>query len=314
MQNPAFRQALLVLKDCFSNQPLDWALTGSLSAALQGLPFSPGDIDLKTDAPGAYRIQELLAQYVTRPVGFQEGERIRSHFGALEIAGTRVEIIGESQFRGPSGAWTAPVCLAEVRRWAHCEEGWLPVVSVAYEAETYALLGRAEKAALLRAWVEAHPEDCPEAISNYTRVDARLASGGMPLPGQLAALARAGFQEVVNLAMPHLPTALPDEARRAAELGMAYHSIPVEWEDPRVEDLRRFLVVMDAARDRRVFVHCVLNMRASAFLYLYRVLREGAADEAAQPDLLRAWQPNPTWSAFIAQARLEMDGGPVRQA
>jgi protein tyrosine phosphatase (PTP) superfamily phosphohydrolase (DUF442 family) len=107
---------------------------------------------------------------------------------------------------------------------------------------------------------------------------------------------------------------LPDEATRAAALRMAYHSIPVEWEDPRVEDLRRFLVVMDAARDRRVFVHCVLNMRASAFLYLYRVLREGAADEAAQPDLLRAWQPNPTWSAFIAQARLEMDGGPVRQA
>ncbi|MCB0207439.1 MAG: hypothetical protein KDH89_21670, partial [Anaerolineae bacterium] len=46
-----------------------------------------------------------------------------------------------------------------------------------------------------------------------------------------------------------------------------------------------------------------LNYRVSSFMYLYRVLRLGADEEAARWDLLSIWEPDERWSTFIAEAR-----------
>ena len=46
-------------------------------------------------------------------------------------------------------------------------------------------------------------------------------------------------------------------------------------------------------------------MRVSAFVYLYRVLRQGVDESTARNDLHRIWQPNPTWQAFIDTALAE---------
>ena len=51
-----------------------------------------------------------------------------------------------------------------------------------------------------------------------------------------------------------------------------------------------------------MLVHCVLNYRASAFVFLWRVLRRGEAPEAARLDMLSVWQPDETWQAFIDRA------------
>ncbi len=56
------------------------------------------------------------------------------------------------------------------------------------------------------------------------------------------------------------------------------------------------------AHPGRVWVHCAANMRVSAFLGLYRVLRQGVAPEAAFDLMHDLWQPNEVWSAFIADA------------
>lgn len=42
-----------------ARSPIDWALTGSTSFALQGVPVAVGDIDVQTDAVGAYASQQL---------------------------------------------------------------------------------------------------------------------------------------------------------------------------------------------------------------------------------------------------------------
>jgi hypothetical protein len=51
--------------------------------------------------------------------------------------------------------------------------------------------------------------------------------------------------------------------------------------------------------DRRVFVHCVANYRATVFMTLYGLLRLGWPREAAVGRLHQVWQPNEVWQRFI---------------
>ena len=62
----------------------------------------------------------------------------------------------------------------------------------------------------------------------------------------------------------------------------------------------RFFEVMDSHKDRRVWVHCAANMRITAFVGLYRRVREGWSEERAFALLREVWQPDEVWSQFIA--------------
>lgn len=142
--------ALRVLVERLAPTDIVWALTGSTSFALQGVPIPVHDIDVQNDATGAYRIAELFADTVLRPVVFSEAERIRSHFGALSIAGVTVELMGGLQKRLPDGRWEEPVDVHTHRRFVRLAELTLPVLDLAYEERAYRLLDRVEKADVLR--------------------------------------------------------------------------------------------------------------------------------------------------------------------
>jgi hypothetical protein len=129
---------------------VNWVVTGSLSFALQGLPLTPHDIDIQTDKAGAYEIERRFASSVTRKVMFSSTERIRSHFGALQIDGITVELMGDLQKRLPDGRWEDPVDLDRHRRFVAFEEMDVPVLSLEYEAQAYRKLGRVERAQMLQ--------------------------------------------------------------------------------------------------------------------------------------------------------------------
>jgi uncharacterized protein (TIGR01244 family) len=140
-------------------------------------------------------------------------------------------------------------------------------------------------------------------IYNYRAVDETLGTSGQPTAAQLAAIAQAGFQTVINLALHNDPRySLPDEEGTVHSLGMHYVHIPVQFASPTRNDLLAFFDAMEAHRGEKVWVHCAANMRVSAFLGLYRVLRQGADTEQAF-DLMRdLWQPDVVWSTFMAEA------------
>ena len=138
-------------------------------------------------------------------------------------------------------------------------------------------------------------------ITNYLKLSNRLATAGQPTMAEFTAVQDAGYPVVVNLALPSSTNALPDEAAIVQNLGLEYIHIPVQWEQPTIADLQRFFAVLDRD-DRPVFVHCALNMRVSAFVYLYRRLRQGVSAEIAIADLHRIWEPNPVWQQFIDEA------------
>lgn len=149
---PEHAAAVRTLVDRLGADPADpdWALTGSASFALQGVPVDPDDVDVQTDADGAYRIQSAFSDRVVDPVSHSEGDRIRSHYGELRIEGVAVEVMGGVETRSDDDAWTGPVDVAEHRRFASLDGRSVPVLSLSYEADAYERLGRDERAALLR--------------------------------------------------------------------------------------------------------------------------------------------------------------------
>lgn len=138
-----------------------------------------------------------------------------------------------------------------------------------------------------------------ETIFNFLPISDSIATAGQPTESQLAALKEAGYQVVVNLALPTSTNAIPNEQAIVEAEGLEYVHIPVLWEEPTIEDIEQFFKVMQTHRDQKVLVHCAMNMRVSAFMYLYRILCEQTSETVAAQDLQRIWTPNETWQAFI---------------
>jgi protein tyrosine phosphatase (PTP) superfamily phosphohydrolase (DUF442 family) len=136
-------------------------------------------------------------------------------------------------------------------------------------------------------------------IYNFRAVTTRLWTAGQPTEKQLHHVREAGFDAVINLALPTSDNAIPNEGSVVTGLGMAYVHIPVDFKAPTAQDFRAFCGVMDLFVDRRVFVHCAANMRVSAFIFLYRILRKGTSITDAQQDLHAIWKPDEVWSRFI---------------
>ena len=138
----------------------------------------------------------------------------------------------------------------------------------------------------------------------YLRISERLGTAGQITYDEIEAVKKAGFDIVINLA-PADEERNQLEGYLVTEQGMAYVQIPVSWEEPSQRDLQLFFDVMKANKDRNVFVHCFANMRVSAFVYLYRTLLLGEAENVAWADLAKIWDPatQPQWVAFIEEAR-----------
>ena len=67
-------------------------------------------------------------------------------------------------------------------------------------------------------------------------------------------------------------------------------------------DLRLIFGVMKALEGEKVWVHCVVNARVSAFVYHSLRYARGVADEAAKTRLLKKWIPemDDVWRAFLS--------------
>lgn len=127
-----------------------WAITGSLNFAFQGMRLKVNDIDLQTDASGAYEIERVFAENVAKSVRFSRSGKIGSHWGELNINGVKVEIMGALQKKLPDGTWESPVDVKKHRKFITFEGMNLPVLSLAYEEQAYRVLGRTEKADQIR--------------------------------------------------------------------------------------------------------------------------------------------------------------------
>ncbi|MCZ6616615.1 MAG: protein tyrosine phosphatase family protein [Gammaproteobacteria bacterium] len=147
-----------------------------------------------------------------------------------------------------------------------------------------------------------------EQIYNYEKVTEHIGSSGQPTRDQFGLIKDAGYDAVINLALPTSDTALPDEGSVVTALEMGYHHIPVKFDDPTVDDLRIFFGVMHALEQKKVWVHCVVNARVSAFLYHYLRYSEDLDERAARTTLLDRWEPemDDVWRSFLSIRKEEI--------
>lgn len=140
------------------------------------------------------------------------------------------------------------------------------------------------------------------SIYNARVITPELATSGQPDESELAAIAAAGYALVINLGLHDAEYALADEAGSVRALGMDYAHIPVAFNAPAPQDLRRYFEVMDAHPGRRIWVHCAANKRASVFVGLWLHLRRGLPLDAAFAVQRDIWQPDATWARFMVDA------------
>ena len=139
----------------------------------------------------------------------------------------------------------------------------------------------------------------PQDIAVWRRLDERITTSGQPTEEQLAAIRALGVSHVINLALHSHEQALADEAASVRSLGMDYFHIPVEFDAPTEEDFRRFCAAMGKVADARVHVHCIVNMRVSAFFYRYRRDMLGMDEAEARRAMDSIWRPGGVWAQFI---------------
>lgn len=142
-----------------------------------------------------------------------------------------------------------------------------------------------------------------EDIYNFLPLSDNLFTGGMPTSEQLQDAAQRGVKIVINLAPHEVSNALPGETELVTSLGMQYINIPVIWNTPTKDGLDRFMSVMDENPDKRILVHCQANFRATAFVALYRILRQGWNAEDAMAGMHKIWDAEdyPIWKMFIEE-------------
>ncbi len=154
MIDPTYLEVLREVSRRLEDGRVNWAITGSLGFALQGISVEPNDIDIQTDRAGAYEIERLFPRSVVRPVAFSSAERIRSYYGAMVIDGVPVEIMGDVEKRGANGTWEGPVDIRRHIRVVEICGMRVPVLSLEYEYRAYLMLGRTDKAEVLRRHLE----------------------------------------------------------------------------------------------------------------------------------------------------------------
>lgn len=134
---------------------------------------------------------------------------------------------------------------------------------------------------------------------NVVVITPRLFTSGQPPAPTLATLGTHGFQAVIYLAPPTVHDAVRDEAVIVGGQGLVFANIPIKFDGPTEQDYDAFAAVLAALADRKVLVHCQINMRASSLVFLYRVIALKENPEHAYEAVARIWSPDGAWKRFI---------------
>ncbi len=138
-------------------------------------------------------------------------------------------------------------------------------------------------------------------ILNFYQITENTGTAGQPTAGQFHRIAAAGYRTVINLAMHDSDNALPEEGNLVASLGMDYIHLPVPFDRPTAGQLAKFFRLLAALEGEKVFVHCALNARVSAFMYKYLTLEKSLSNSEASSPILNQWLPDmdDNWRAII---------------
>lgn len=139
-----------------------------------------------------------------------------------------------------------------------------------------------------------------DSIKNFIQLTNDIATAGQPKEIEFKGIANAGYKYVINLGMLDHPHALAEEDKVVAELGLTYIHIPVAFDSPTKEQVRFFCNLMSSLKGTKVFVHCIMNFRVSAFMYHYLSKIEKLPEPEAKSLMFEYWELDPVWEELMS--------------
>lgn len=136
-------------------------------------------------------------------------------------------------------------------------------------------------------------------ILNYIKVNDFISTSGQPKVEELTNIADEGFEVIINLGLQTSSNALENENRIVADLSMTYINIPVDFENPKLSDLKLFLTILQSLVAKKVWIHCSKNYRVSAFMYVYHKYVLHTPFEQIDLSIFDDWQPSLAWQELM---------------
>lgn len=136
-------------------------------------------------------------------------------------------------------------------------------------------------------------------ILNYVKINELISTSGQPKIEELELIANEGFEVVINLAVNTTSNALENEDKIVSSLNMSYIHIPVDFENPKISDLKLFLNILQALGANKVWIHCAKNYRVSAFMYVYHKYILHTPFEEINLSIFDMWQPSLVWQELM---------------
>lgn len=136
-------------------------------------------------------------------------------------------------------------------------------------------------------------------ILNYVKINELISSSGQPTQEQFKKIKEEGFEVVISLVFNDESNPMRNEDEIVTNLGMTYFHIPVDFENPKVSDVKLFLNTLQALGANKVWVHCTLNHRVSAFMYVYHKYVLRTPFEEIDLSIFEQWGPDEKWQTIM---------------
>jgi hypothetical protein len=124
-------------------------------------------------------------------------------------------------------------------------------------------------------------------------LERRTATSKQPLAKHVPLLAGMGFDQIIYLALTTSNTAIQREDELVGKNGMEHLRVAVDSPKPSLRNFELFAAILNNSGDRKSFIHCQVNYRASTFSFLYWVTYLGVPVDEAKRDLDKVWGPDP---------------------
>lgn len=146
-------------------------------------------------------------------------------------------------------------------------------------------------------WLRAEPIDAPNVVS----ISNRLVTSGQPSSAALGALGAAGFEAVIYLAPSTVSSAVASEPEILGKQGIAFVHIPIPFGAPTADHARAVSEALLRLKDKKVLVHCEVNLRASSMVFLHRAIALREEPARAYAAVSAVWSPHGPWRKLIEE-------------
>ena len=136
---------------------------------------------------------------------------------------------------------------------------------------------------------------------NPVEISPSLITSGQPTAKALAGLGSLGVQAVVYLAPSSVADAVKNEPELLERQGIEFVHIPIPFEAPAQAHVIAVSRTLERLSDKRVLVHCQVNLRASTMVFLHRVITLKEEPSRAYEAVSRVWTPEGPWRTLVVE-------------